>query len=87
MKKIDISYCKCTIIPHGVMGIWAFKRHPHKKVKLTLTIRRQKLTNCLRLFDYGVELALKGLTKLEGHIKLNRRKTEFIFYVDHNTNF
>ena len=29
-----------------------------------------KLTNCLSLFDHFVELALKSLTKLEGHIKL-----------------
>ena len=30
-------------------------------VKHTQTIRRQKLTNCLSVFDLFVELALKGL--------------------------
>ena len=30
-------------------------------VKHTQTIRRQKLTNCLSVFDHFVKLALKGL--------------------------
>ena len=31
-------------------------------VKLTQTIRRQKSTNCLSVFDHFVEFALKGCT-------------------------
>ena len=31
-------------------------------VKHTQTIRRQKFTNCLSVFDHFVRLALKGLT-------------------------
>ena len=38
-----------------------FKRQPHKMVKHTQTIRRQKLTNCLSVFEHFVGLALKGL--------------------------
>ena len=31
-------------------------------VKHTQTVRRQKPTNCLSVFDHFVELAIKGLT-------------------------
>ena len=34
-------------------------------VKHTQTIRRQSPTNCLSVLDHFVELALKGLRKLE----------------------
>ena len=34
---------------------------PHKMVKHTQTIHRQKPTNCLSVFDHFVGLALKGL--------------------------
>ena len=34
----------------------------HAEWSNTLKIRRQKLTNCLSLFDHFVGLALKGLT-------------------------
>ena len=34
---------------------------PHKMVKHTQTIRRQKPTNCLSVFDHFVGLALTGL--------------------------
>ena len=37
------------------------KRQPHKMVKHTQTIRRQKSTNCLNVFDHFVGLALKEL--------------------------
>ena len=33
---------------------------PHKVVKHTQTIRRQKPTNCLSVFDHFEGLALKG---------------------------
>ena len=35
-------------------------------VKHTQTIRRQKPTNCLNVFDHFVELTLKGITKKNG---------------------
>ena len=37
-----------------------FKRQPHKMVKHTQTIRWLLPTNCLSVFDYFVELVLKG---------------------------
>ena len=37
-------------------------RQPHKMVRHTPTIRRQKPTNCLSVFDHVVGVALKGLT-------------------------
>ena len=39
-----------------------FKCQPHKLAKHTQTIRRQKPTNCLGVFDHFVRLALKELT-------------------------
>ena len=44
------------------------KRKPHKMVKHTLTIRRLLPTNCLKLFDHFVGLALKGLSFAYIHI-------------------
>ena len=38
----------------------SFKYQPHKMVKHTQTVRRQKQTNCLSVFDHFVELAIKG---------------------------
>ena len=38
-----------------------FERQPHEMVKYTQTIRRQKPTNCLSVFDHFVGLALKEL--------------------------
>ena len=38
-----------------------FKRQPHKMVKHTQTIHRQKPTNCLSMFDNFVGLPFKGL--------------------------
>ena len=37
------------------------ERQPHKMVKQTQNIRRQKPTNCLSVFDHYVGLMLKGL--------------------------
>ena len=37
------------------------KRQPHKMVKHTQTIRRQKRMNCLTVFGHFVRLAIKGL--------------------------
>ena len=37
-----------------------FKRQPHKMVKHTQTIRRQKPTGCLSVLDHFVEWRLKG---------------------------
>ena len=39
-----------------------FKRQPQKMAKHIQTIRWQKPTNCLSVFDHFVGLALKGLT-------------------------
>ena len=39
-------------------------RQPHEKVKYTQTIRRQKLTNYLSVFDHFMGLASKGLSPL-----------------------
>ena len=47
-----------------------FKRQPHKMVKQIQTIRRQKPTNCLSLFDRFVGLALKGLNPQLTHFML-----------------
>ena len=52
-----------------------FKRRPHKMVKRTQTICRQKPTNCfsafdtncLSAFDYFVGLAFKGLNIKEAY--------------------
>ena len=38
-----------------------FKRQHHKMIKHNQTIRLQKPTNCLSVFDHFVRLALKGL--------------------------
>ena len=38
-------------------------------VKHTQTIRRQKLTNCLIVFDLFVEMALKGLNLFLSEMK------------------
>ena len=46
-----------------------FKRQPHKKVKHTYTIRQQKPTNCLSVFDHIVGSALKGLRYCRKHIE------------------
>ena len=53
-------------------------------VKHTETIRRQKPTNCLSVFEHFVGLALKGLTKLRERRALeewqnNTNKQMFIF--------
>ena len=44
-----------------------FQSQPHKMVKHTQKISRQKQgpTNCLSVFDHFVGLALKGLTKIQ----------------------
>ena len=39
----------------------AFKRQPHKMVRHTQTIRWQKPTNCMSVFDHFVGLTLKKL--------------------------
>ena len=41
-------------------------------VKHTQTMRRQKPTNCLSVFDHFVKLALKGLQKI-GDLKVKER--------------
>ena len=38
-----------------------FKHQTHKMVKPTQTIRRQKPTNCLSVFDHFAKLAVNGL--------------------------
>ena len=40
-------------------------RQPYKMDKHTETICRQQPTNCLSVFDHFVELALKGLIKID----------------------
>ena len=49
-------YCK--------YGDQAFKRQSHKMIKQVQTIHRQKLTNCLTVFDHFWELSPKELTYL-----------------------
>ena len=51
-------------------GFWPFKRQPHEMVKHTQTTRRQQPTNCLRVFDHIVGLALKGLIVAFGNCDL-----------------
>ena len=41
-----------------------FKRHSHRMVKYTQTIRRQQPTNCLSEFDHFVGMALKRLKRM-----------------------
>ena len=41
-------------------------------VKHTQTIRGQKPTNCLSMFDHFVELALKGLTPKQDFTSLHK---------------
>ena len=45
----------------------------HKLVKQTPTIRRQKTTDCLRVFDHFVRLALKGLRWQPNHTEVNNK--------------
>ena len=40
------------------------KRQTHKMFKHIQTIRQQKPTNCLSVFEHFVELALKGLIQV-----------------------
>ena len=40
---------------------YLFKHQSHKMVKHTQTICRQKLTNCLSVFDHFVGLVFEGL--------------------------
>ena len=42
-------------------------RQPHRMVKHTQTIRRQRLTNCLSVFDLSVGLALKELSTVKDY--------------------
>ena len=59
MLILSIFTCKWLVeITYIVLY---FKCKPHKMVKHTQTIRRQKPTNCLSVFDHFVGLALKGL--------------------------
>ena len=44
----------------ATMNLNPLNTNPYKMVKHTQTIRRQP-TNCLRMFDHFVGLALKGL--------------------------
>ena len=50
-----------TLVCIVILHLKPFKRQHHKMVKHTQTIRRQKPTNCLDVFDHFVGLALKGL--------------------------
>ena len=52
---------KILAFPKNDKDYWPFKHQPRKMVKHTQTIRQQKPTNCLRVFDQFVGLALKGL--------------------------
>ena len=52
----------------GILRIVPFKlfnRQHHKMVKHTQTIRRQKTTNYLSVFDHFLGFALKGLSRIE----------------------
>ena len=55
--------------PEIVVALWGYitskplKRQPHKMVKHSQTIRRQKLTNYLSVFDHFVGLMRKGLRR------------------------
>ena len=53
-----------------------FKPQSHKMVKHAQTIRRQKPTNCLSVFDHFVELALKVLKNNAKTPLLTSIKTE-----------
>ena len=50
----------------------SFKSQSHKMVKHTQTIRRQKPTNCLSVFDHFVGLALKGLRYVDKGKQISR---------------
>ena len=59
---IKHQYCitnKDQITSMSQFRSWPFKRQSRKIVKHTQAIYRQKPTNCLRVFDYYVGLALK----------------------------
>ena len=52
-------------------------------VKHTETIRQQKLTNCLRVFDHLLGLARKGLGKTQkGFHRLVKMKSFFFFIAE-----
>ena len=46
----------------NVCNLLTFKRQPDKMVRHTQTVRLQKPTGCLSVFDHFVGLVLKGLT-------------------------
>ena len=49
-------------------GILILLRQPRKMVKHTQTIRQQKPTNCMSMFDHFVGLAPKGLIVGENNL-------------------
>ena len=70
---ISWSSCNLVMVLLGCKGRYIqqllnvmrnpFSASPHKMIKHTQAIRRQQPTNCLRVFDHFVVLALKGLIK------------------------
>ena len=50
----------------------AFKRQPHKMVKHTQKICRQRPSNCLSVFDHFLGLALSGLNYVKGTLPKHR---------------
>ena len=53
------------------MNLWPFKLQPYKMVKHSQTIRSQKPTYYLSVFDNFVGLALKGLSIYIRDIRIN----------------
>ena len=66
IRNIYINGTITTVAPLiPLSSLYPFKRQPHKVVKHTLAILRQKPRNCLSVFDHIVRLVLKGYYQLK----------------------
>lgn len=63
IHKIEITYTFMNLCKLLFRNINALSANPIKSSN-TQTIRRQQLTNCLRVFDLFVGLSLKGLNEI-----------------------
>ena len=76
LKRSPSATVAWTFWFHVNMATEPFKSQPHKMVKHPQTIRRQKPTNYLNVFDNFMGLALKGLNFTENdNIKIIIKST------------
>ena len=63
---------------------YPYKRQPYKMVKHSQTIRWQKPTNCLSVFDHFWGLVLKGLKGDSGGFRRRKNLEQFITFKQSN---